>query len=253
MTVACEMQSRALSSKTKIGAAGPPIPGYDVRVLVPASGVVREDAEDENTTYVEAKPGELGTLAVKLPLPPGTFPTLWKNHAGYIKSYFKKFPGYYDTADAGMIDEDGYVSIMSRTDDIINTAGHRLSCGAMEEIVAGHKDVAECAVIGAADPLKGEKPLGFIVLKNGVTTPHAQILSELHKAIRAQIGAIAIFDKAFIVHRLPKTRSGKILRRTLRAIAKGKKYEVPATIEDESVLREMEDLFKQNVDVKAKL
>ncbi|KNC98787.1 uncharacterized protein SPPG_05764 [Spizellomyces punctatus DAOM BR117] len=252
MTVACEMTSPDLSSTTKIGAAGPPIPGYDVRVLVSAGGVVRED-DDHHTEYVEAKPGQLGTLAVKLPLPPGTFPTLWKNHNGYVKSYFKKFPGYYDTADAGLIDEDGYVSIMSRTDDIINTAGHRLSTGAMEEIVAGHKDVAECAVIGAQDALKGEKPLGFIVLKNGTTSTHAAILSDLTRAIRSQIGAIACFDKCFIVQRLPKTRSGKVLRRTLRAIANGQKYEVPATIEDEAVLKEIEALFKVDDKVKAKL
>ncbi|KAJ3176380.1 hypothetical protein HDU87_005248 [Geranomyces variabilis] len=243
MTVACEMSSAELSSKIKLGAAGPPVPGYDVRVLVPA-GVVREDQEEEHQgEYVEAKAGELGTLAVKLPLPPGTFPTLWKNHQGYLKSYFKKFPGYYDTADAGLIDEDGYVSIMSRTDDIINTAGHRLSTGGMEQIVSAHKDVAECAVIGAADQLKGELPIGFVVLKHGVKTTPAEIEAQLRQAIRTQIGAIACFDKTFVVGRLPKTRSGKVLRRTMRAIANGTKYEVPATIEDEGVLKELHALF----------
>ncbi|KAJ3015330.1 hypothetical protein HKX48_004669 [Thoreauomyces humboldtii] len=244
ITVACEMSSLSLSSQTKIGTAGPPIPGYDVRVLVPKSTVVHEDNEDDHHEYIEAKPCELGTLAIKLPLPPGTFPTLYKNHAGYLKSYFRKFPGYYDTADAGMIDEDGYVSIMSRTDDIINTAGHRLSTGGMEQIVSAHQDVAECAVIGAADKLKGELPLGFIVLKHGVNTTPEQITKDLKHAIRTQIGAIACFDKTFVVDRLPKTRSGKVLRRTLRAIANGTKYEVPATIEDESVLKELHKLFE---------
>ncbi|KAI8919181.1 hypothetical protein DFJ77DRAFT_482823 [Powellomyces hirtus] len=243
MTAAAQMSSPDLASKTKLGSAGPPVPGYDIRVLVPKSGVVREDLEDEQQEYIEAKAGELGTLAVKLPLPPGTFPTLWNNHKGYLKSYFEKFPGYYDTADAGLIDEDGYVSIMSRTDDIINTAGHRLSTGGMEQIVSAHKSVAECAVIGAADQLKGELPLGFIVLKDGVSTTPKQIEAELKAAIRSQIGAIACFDKTFVVHRLPKTRSGKVLRRTLRAIANGTKYEVPATIEDESVLKDLEALF----------
>ncbi|KAJ3150158.1 hypothetical protein HDU89_003246 [Geranomyces variabilis] len=243
MTVACEMSSPELSSKIKLGSAGPPVPGYDVRVLVPA-GVVREDQEEENQgEYVEAKAGELGTLAVKLPLPPGTFPTLWNNHKGYLKSYFQKFPGYYDTADAGLIDEDGYVSIMSRTDDIINTAGHRLSTGGMEQIVSAHKDVAECAVIGVADQLKGELPIGFVVLKSGVTTTPAEIEAQLRQAIRSQIGAIACFDKTFVVERLPKTRSGKVLRRTMRAIANGTKYEVPATIEDEAVLKALHALF----------
>ncbi|KAI9007108.1 acyl-coenzyme A synthetases/AMP-acid ligase [Gaertneriomyces semiglobifer] len=251
MTVACEMQHTSESSATKIGSAGPPIPGYDIRVLVPAGGVVRED-DEENQQYVEAAPRQLGTLAVKLPLPPGTFPTLWNNHEGYLKSYFKHFPGYYDTSDAGLIDEDGYVSIMSRTDDIINTAGHRLSTGAMEEIVSNHPHVAESAVIGVPDQLKGEVPLGFIVMKKGVSTPADQIIAELSKAIREQIGAIALFKKAFIVDQLPKTRSGKVLRRTLRAIAAGRPYEVPATIEDESVLKHFEALFVDSK-VKAKL
>ncbi|KAI9099308.1 propionyl-CoA synthetase [Phlyctochytrium arcticum] len=241
MTVACEMQSRSQSSAIKLGSAGPPIPGYDVRVLVPAPGSrVKEDGEDHahgEIEYVEAPPNTLGTLAVKLPLPPGTFPTLWHNHKGYVKSYFSKFPGYYDTADSGLIDQDGYVSIMSRTDDIINTAGHRLSTGGMEEIVSGHPALAECAVIGARDHLKGEKPLGFVVLKaSAKSVPPAQIKSELSNMMRTHLGAIACFDTTVVVDRLPKTRSGKILRRTLRAIANGDPYDVPATIEDESVL-----------------
>ncbi|KAI8824158.1 uncharacterized protein EV422DRAFT_550008 [Fimicolochytrium jonesii] len=261
MTVACEMPEKSLSSETRLGSAGPPIPGYDIRVLVPTTGGSGHTDEDDQHTskklFREAKPNELGTLVAKLPLPPGTFTTLWNNHAGYVKSYFSTFPGYFDTADHGLIEEDGYVCVMGRTDDIINTAGHRLSTGGMEQIVSAHKSVAECAVIGAADQLKGEIPLAFVVLKVGEETKlkPGQIENDLKQAIRGQMGAIACFDKTFIVKRLPKTRSGKVLRRTLRAIADGKKYDIPATIENESVLGEIHALFagKQQDVAKARL
>jgi propionyl-CoA synthetase len=172
-------------------------------------------------------------------LPPGSLPTMWKNDDGYKKYYLTAFPGYYLTGDAGYKDTDGYLWIMSRTDDIINVAGHRLSTGAMEEVLASHPDVAECAVIGAADPLKGELPVGLIVLKAGVSRPHADITQDVVQLVRDKIGPVAAFHHAVVVKRLPKTRSGKILRGTMRKIADGQEYQVPPTIDDPAILGEI--------------
>ncbi|KAJ3086266.1 hypothetical protein HDU96_004980, partial [Phlyctochytrium bullatum] len=172
--------------------------------------------------------------------------TLWNNKAGYMKSYFTRFPGYFDLTDAGMIDKEGNVHILGRTDDVLNVAGHRLSAGGMEEIVSAHPKIAECAVIGQTDTLKGETPIGFIVLKRGVSPVPGVIDAigrDLVAAVRTKVGAIACFRSIHVVDRLPKTRSGKILRRTLRAIANGQKYQVPATIEDPEVLGAIEALF----------
>jgi len=211
----------------KPGSATVPAPGYDVRIL------------DEGQNEVAA--GEIGSIVVKLPLPPGCLPTLWHNDKGFQQSYLSAFPGYYLTADAGYIDEDGYLWIMSRTDDIINVAGHRLSTGAMEEVLASHPDVAECAVIGVADELKGEVPLGTVVLKAGVDRPDNEIVSELIQMVRKQIGPVASFKVATVVKRLPKTRSGKILRGTMKRIADGVEYRMPATIDDPVILDEITD------------
>ena len=178
-------------------------------------------------------------MVVGLPLPPGCLPTLWHNDAGYRDSYLSAFPGYYLTADAGYKDEDGYLWIMSRTDDIINVAGHRLSTGALEEVLAAHADVAECAVIGAADELKGEIPLGAVVLKAGVERPREEIVAELIQLVRERIGPVASFKVATVVERLPKTRSGKILRGTMKRIADGVEYRMPATIDDPAILDEI--------------
>jgi len=206
------------------------VPGYDVRVL----------GEDNQ----ELSPGQIGSIALKLPLPPGCLPTLWNNDAGYEKSYLARYPGYYLTGDAGYKDEDGYVYIMSRVDDIINVAGHRLSTGAMEEVLAGHPDVAECAVVGVADELKGEVPLGFVVTKAGVERADTDIARELVERVRQNIGPIAAFKTALVVKRLPKTRSGKILRGTMKKIADGLEYGVPATIDDPAILAEIGDALK---------
>tara|TARA_R110001583_G_scaffold79494_1_gene214698 strand:- start:14451 stop:16352 length:1902 start_codon:yes stop_codon:yes gene_type:complete len=199
--------------------------GWDVQVV------------DEGGKPLER--GKIGALVAKLPLPPGTLPTLWQNEARYISSYLEEFPGYYATGDAGFIDDDGYVYVMSRTDDIINVAGHRLSTGAMEEVLSGHPDVAECAVIGVHDDLKGQLPLGFVVLKSGVLRPHEAIIKELVAMVRDQIGPVAAFKQATVIDRLPKTRSGKILRKTMRSIADGETYNAPATIDDPGVLPEI--------------
>ncbi|KAJ3167274.1 hypothetical protein HK101_011793 [Irineochytrium annulatum] len=227
-----------------VGSAGPPVAGYDVRVLV--SVKEKGEGDEDFKEMKEAGWGVLGNLVVKLPLPPGCFTTLWNNHEGYLKSYFTKFPGYFDLTDAGLIDEGGNVHIMGRTDDVLNIAGHRLSAGGMEEVVSTHQAVAECAVVGMADALKGEKPLCFMVLKKGVSMNDVEtIKGDLISAIREKIGAIACFqrDNIYTVEKLPKTRSGKILRRTLRNIANGEKYIVPATIEDDLVLPNIEALF----------
>lgn len=210
---------------TKLGSPSVAMPGYDVQVL------------DEGGHPVP--PGTLGAIAIRLPLPPGTLPTLWNAEDRYRKSYLEHFPGYYETGDAGYVDEDGYLYIMARTDDVINVAGHRLSTGAMEEVLASHPAVAECAVIGVADPLKGQSPLGFLCLKSGVTTPHAQILREVVAMVRDRIGPVAAFKSACIVDRLPKTRSGKILRATMARIAEGAEFRMPATIDDPAVLDEI--------------
>jgi propionyl-CoA synthetase len=214
----------------KPGSPTKPVPGYDVRVVAEAGA--------------EAKPGDIGSVVVKLPLPPGCLPTLWNNDAGFAKSYMTAYPGYYLTGDAGFKDEDGYVFIMSRIDDIINVAGHRLSTGAMEEVLAGHPDVAECAVVGVADDLKGEVPVGFVVLKAGVERREADLVAELVNRVRDGIGPVASFKAAAVVKRLPKTRSGKILRGTVKRIADGVEYTVPATIDDPVILEEIGEALR---------
>jgi propionyl-CoA synthetase len=201
------------------------VPGWELRVMGP-------DGQ-------ERAPGEIGALAVKLPMPPGASPTLWGDDERFRGTYLSAFPGYYQTADAGYIDNSGYVFVMARTDDIINVAGHRLSTGAIEEVLAAHRDVAECAVIGVADELKGQVPLGLVVLKAGVARPDAEITAEVVRMVREQIGPVASFKRAVVVKRLPKTRSGKILRATMRRIADGETYAIPATIEDPAVLEEV--------------
>jgi propionyl-CoA synthetase len=209
----------------KLGSPSVPMPGYDVQVL------------DEAGQPMPA--GQLGAIAIKLPLPPGTLPTLWQAEARFRSSYLTHFPGYYETGDAGMIDEDGYVYIMARTDDVINVAGHRLSTGAMEEILASHPDVAETAVIGVSDPLKGQLPLGFVCLSKGVNRPYEEIVRECVTMVRDRIGPVAAFKLAVVVDRLPKTRSGKILRATMVKIADAEEFKLPATIDDPAVLDEI--------------
>jgi propionyl-CoA synthetase len=201
------------------------VPGYDVQVL--------------NDSGEAMAPGDIGALVVKNPLPPGTFTTLWNAEDRFVESYFSKFPGYYETGDAGYIDEDGYVFVMARTDDVINVAGHRLSTGAMEEVLADHEDVAECAVIGVADPMKGQLPLGLLVLNDGVTRDSGEIVAEVIQHMRERIGPVAAFKLCAVVERLPKTRSGKILRGTMRSIADGETWKMPATIDDPAILDEV--------------
>jgi propionyl-CoA synthetase len=213
----------------KPGSPTKAVPGYDVRIL--------DDAGDE------APAGKEGNVVVKLPLPPGTLASLWRDDEKFKKSYMSAFPGYYETSDGGYIDEDGYVYIMGRMDDVINIAGHRLSTGAMEEIVANHPDVAECAVIGINDNLKGQQPIGLVVLKDGAEGDPEEIKVELAKMVRAQIGPIACYRETLIVNNLPKTRSGKILRATMRSIADGKDYRMPSTILDPSVLDDITSTF----------
>jgi propionyl-CoA synthetase len=202
------------------------VPGYDIQVL-----------DDDG---VAVAPGDIGRIMIRLPLPPGCLPTLWGNDARFIQSYLSAQPGYYLTGDAGYLDEDGYLFVMSRIDDIINVAGHRLSTGAMEGVLASHPDVAECAVIGAHDQLKGELPVGLVVLKSGVSRDDALITKELVNLVRDQIGPVAAFKTVVVVQRLPKTRSGKILRGTMKSIADGKDYRMPATIDDPAILEEIE-------------
>ena len=177
-------------------------------------------------------------------MPPGSSPTLWNADERFREAYLSAFPGYYQTADAGYVDEDGYVFVMARTDDIINVAGHRLSTGAIEEVLASHPDVAECAVIGVADELKGQLPVGFLVLKAGVERPHDEIVAEVAQLVRERIGPVASFKTATVVERLPKTRSGKILRGTMRRIADGEEYTVPATIDDPAILDEIAEALQ---------
>jgi propionyl-CoA synthetase len=216
----------------KAGSATKPVAGWDVQVL------------DVNGRPVKA--GEIGSLVCKLPLPPGTLPTLWNADERYERTYLSDFPGFYKTADAGFIDEDGYVHVMTRTDDVINVAGHRLATGAMEEVLALHPDIAECAVIGVADALKGQIPLGFVVVKAGVPIGrHDEIVSQLVRLVRERIGPVAGLKTATVVKRLPKTRSGKILRSVMRRIADGEPYDVPATIEDPGVLPEIEEAVRE--------
>ncbi len=209
----------------KYGSPSVPMPGYDLQVL------------DEAGKPVPV--GEMGTLAIRLPLPPGALPTLWNNDARFRDAYLSAFPGYYTTSDAGFIDADGYAYVMARTDDIINVAGHRLSTGGMEEVVSGHPDVAECAVIGIADSLKGQVPCGFVVLKAGVERPTGEIEREIVALVRDRIGPVAAFKLAVTVQRLPKTRSGKILRGTMQKIADGEAWTMPATIDDPAILEEI--------------
>ena len=187
----------------------------------------------------ECSAGDIGALVVELPLPPGTFPNLWEAPDRYVESYFSKFPGHYETGDAGYIDEDGYVFVMARTDDVINVAGHRLSTGAMEEVLASHPDVAECAVMGAADSLKGQVPVGMLVLNSDCDRSEGDICSEVVQKVRTEIGPVAAFKNATVVKRLPKTRSGKILRATMRSIADGTEWKMPATIDDPAILDEI--------------
>ena len=209
----------------KVGSPSVPMPGWDVRVL------------DEAGQEVPA--GRLGAIAVRLPLPPGTLPTLWQAEERFRSSYLRTFPGHYETGDAGMIDEDGYLWIMARTDDVINVAGHRLSTGAMEEVLTSHPDVAECAVIGVADPLKGQAPVGFLCLTRGVDRTEAEVVGECVALVRDRIGPVAAFKLACVVDRLPKTRSGKILRGVMARIADGAEWRMPATIDDPAIMDEM--------------
>jgi propionyl-CoA synthetase len=201
------------------------MPGYDVQIL-------SEDGAPLGS-------GELGAVAIKLPLPPGALSTLWKADGRFVKSYLTTFPGFYETGDAGVIDEDGYLAIMARTDDVINVAGHRLSTGAIEEVLAGHPDVAECAVIGVADPLKGQLPMGFLCLNKGAVRDPAEVVGECVRRVRDQIGPVAAFRTAVVVERLPKTRSGKILRGIMSRMADGLDFKPPATIDDPAILGEI--------------
>jgi len=214
----------------KYGSPTVPMPGYEIDIL------------DESNNKLAS--GETGAISVKMPLPPGCLPTLWHDDARFRESYLDEFPGYYKTADAGYLDDDGYLYVMARTDDIINVAGHRLSTGGMEEVVAAHPDVAECAVIGIADAMKGQIPAGFIVLNSGVSRDRGEIEGEVVSLVREKIGPVAAFKTVLTVERLPKTRSGKILRGTMRNIADGKDYKMPATIDDPVILDEITEALK---------
>ena len=211
----------------KVGSPTVPMPGFDIKVL------------DRSGSELPA--GQLGSIAIKLPLPPGTLPTLWNAQDRFESSYLNTFPGYYETGDAGIIDDDGYIYIMARTDDVINVAGHRLSTGAIEEVLANHPDVAECAVIGVSDNLKGQLPVGFLCLTAGVDRDHMIIETECVEMVRKQIGPVAAFKNALVVDRLPKTRSGKILRGTMVKIANNEEFKLPATIDDPIILQEIKD------------
>ena len=216
---------------TKPGSPTFPIPGYDVRIL----------GEDGS----QAKPGETGNIVIKLPLPPGCLPTLWNNDGGFIRSYLDRYPGYYLSGDGGFRDGDGYLYVMGRIDDVINVAGHRLSTGEMEEVLASHPAVAECAVFGVSDALKGEVPRGFVVLKAGVTAEPGDLAAELAQMIRDRIGPIAALSSLDVVPGLPKTRSGKVLRKTMRGIANGRDEPVPSTIEDLTVLEGLRPILRR--------
>ncbi len=211
----------------KMGSPTVPMPGFDIKVL--------------DRTGQELPAGKLGSIAIKLPLPPGTLPTLWNAPERFKSSYLNKYAGYYETGDAGIIDDDGYIYIMARTDDVINVAGHRLSTGAIEEVLANHPDVAECAVIGVSDNLKGQLPVGFLCLTAGVDRKHVDIEAECVEMVRKQIGPVAAFKNAVVVDRLPKTRSGKILRGTMVKIADSKEFKLPATIDDPVILKEIKE------------
>ncbi len=215
----------------KPGSATLPSPGFDVRIL------------DDNGN--ELGPNQPGNVAIKLPLPPSCLPSVWGNHARFLAGYLEQFPGYYSSGDGGYKDDDGYVFIMGRTDDVINVAGHRLSTGEMEEVLAGHPAVAECAVIGIADDLKGQVPIGLVLLKDGVDVEGDQLNDELVARIRQEIGAVACLKNTLIAQRLPKTRSGKILRKLLRQIANGEQYNIPSTIDDPASIPEIEALLRE--------
>ncbi|MCB5198662.1 propionyl-CoA synthetase [Loktanella sp. TSTF-M6] len=214
----------------KIGSPTVAMPGYDIRIL----------ADDGS----EMPAGELGSIAIKLPLPPGTLPTLWQAEDRFVKSYLTTFPGYYETGDAGLLDAEGYLYVMARTDDVINVAGHRLSTGAMEEILANHPDVAECAVIGVSDALKGQLPMGFVCTNSGTSRSDDEIVADCIRMVRESIGPVAAFKLVAVVNRLPKTRSGKILRRTMVSIADNTDFKMPATIDDPAILDEIRDSLR---------
>ena len=216
----------------KAGSATRPVPGYNVQIL-----------SDEGQPVAA---NQQGNIAIKLPLPPGCLSTIWGNPDRFFTGYLSQFPGYYATGDGGYLDEDGYLFVMGRTDDVINVAGHRLSTGEMEEIIASHPAVAECCVIGLPDELKGQQPVGFVLLKNGVTTDAETVQNELVALVRQEIGAVACFKRALVVPRLPKTRSGKILRKLLRQIGEGENYQIPSTIDDPASLPELEALMKKH-------
>ncbi len=218
--------------KTKYGSACKAVPGYNVKIIKPDHSI--------------AKPNEMGDIVVKLPLPPGTFPTLWNADKRYEENYMTNYNGYYQTYDAGHIDEDGYIWIMSRTDDIINVAGHRLSTGAIEEVLSEHQSVAECAVLGIADKLKGQLPIGLVVIKSGVEKDNETISKECIQMVRDKIGPVAAFKVVIVIKRLPKTRSGKILRGTIRKIADKEDYKMPATIDDPAILDEITQSLIEN-------
>ena len=217
------------AKEPKPGSSTLPSPGFNVKIL-----------DDEGN---EVGPNVQGNVALKLPLPPSCLATIWGNHDRFKDGYLKTFDGYYTSGDGGYIDEEGYVFIMGRTDDIINVAGHRLSTGEMEEVIASHPDVAECAVIGVKCDIKGQKPLGLVLLKDGVNKNESQLESEIISNIRSEIGAVASFKEAKVVQRLPKTRSGKILRKLIRQIADGEEYSVPSTIDDPASLSEIESVL----------
>ena len=207
------------------GSSGRPAPGWDLAVVGPDG--------------TELAPGEIGALCARLPMPPSALPTLWNAEERFVNTYLSTYPGFYETADAGYIDEDGYVYVMARTDDIINVAGHRLSTGALEEVVMSHPDVAECAVVGVADSLKGQQPVGFLVLKVGADRDTDEVVMDVVAAVRQQIGPVASFKSAVVVDRLPKTRSGKILRGTIASIADDEPWKMPATVDDPAIFDEI--------------
>jgi propionyl-CoA synthetase len=207
------------------GSPGRPAPGWDLAVL--------------GVDGTEVPPGEIGALCVRLPMPPAALPTLWNAEERFTETYLSTYPGFYETADAGYIDEDGYVHVMARTDDIINVAGHRLSTGALEEVLTSHSDVAECAVVGVADSLKGQLPVGFLVLKVGANRRDDEVVTDVVADVRQQIGPVASFKSAVVVDRLPKTRSGKILRGTIAHIANDEPWKMPATVDDPAIFEEI--------------
>ena len=214
-----------------IGSPSEAMPGYDIQIF------------DE--TGNPLPPNTLGSITMKLPLPPGTFPTLWNAEKRFLKSYLSTFPGYYETGDAGSMDEDGYLYVMARTDDAINVAGHRLSTGAMEEVLANHPDVAECAVIGVSDSLKGQLPVGFLCLTKGANRPHEEIVGECVQMMRDMMGPVAAFKSATVIDRLPKIRSSKILRATRPKIADGEAFKMPATIDEPVILDEIKTALQE--------